>query len=367
MISIEILGLRGYHETELLKANLIKALEHFEMDVQIAEVTDVDALVNTHVDGIPALVVNGEVLVQNEIPEVKDLELMLKNLFNKEKSSPMKKIITSTDFSTTSMEGFQFAMEMASLLEASVDLVHVYSGTFSPDQPIIMQTAPTQHEAIVRHLKNFEKKGVDAFKATSGKIPQVTTKAVLGFPEVELVKFSNQEDAYMVVMSTSGSHGISGKLFGTISTYVARKASCPVMLIPRETVFKPFRHILYASNFEGVDEKNIQRLTQFAQLFKANIHFVHVQTNKEATPTFKEVEDRILSVIFKEGDPSYSFEMTEVNSESIVEGLNRYAEEKKIDLVVMVSPHRHFLESLFHKSTTTAFAFNSTLPVMVLH
>jgi nucleotide-binding universal stress UspA family protein len=367
MISIEILGLRGYHETELLKANLFKALEHFEEETQIVEICDVDALVNTHVDGIPALVVNGEVLVQNEIPEVKDLELILKNVFNNEKSSTMKKIISSTDFSTTSMEGFQYALEIASTLEASVELIHVYSGTFSPDQPIIMQTAPTQHEAVVRHLKNFEKKGVEIFKTGPDKLPKITTKAVLGFPEVELVKFSSEEGVYMIVMSTSGSHGISGKLFGTISTHVARKASCPVLLVPRETEFKPFRHILYASNFEGVEEKNIERLTKFAHLFKANIHFVHVRTTKEESATFKEVEERIMNLVFKDGSPSYSFEMTEVSSDSIVEGLNKYAQDKKIDLVVMVSPHRHFLESLFHKSTTTAFAFNSTLPVLVLH
>ena len=160
MISIEILGLRGYHETELLKANLIKALEHFEVETQIAEVTDVDALVNTHVDGIPALVVNGEVLVENEIPEVHDLEVMLEHIVKKEKSSTMKKIITSTDFSNTSMEGFRFAVKLASVLGTSVELVHVYSGTFSPDQPIIMQTAPSQHEAVVRHLNNFQKKGL---------------------------------------------------------------------------------------------------------------------------------------------------------------------------------------------------------------
>ncbi len=367
MISIEILGLRGYHETELLKANLIKALEHFEVETQIAEVTDVDALVNTHVDGIPALLVNGEVLVQNEIPEVRDLELMLENVLQKEKSTTMKKIITSTDFSATSMEGFQFALKLASLLDASVELVHIYSGTFSPDQPIIMQTAPTQHEAVVRHLKNFQKKGLESMESLNGNMPPITSKAILGFPEIELVKFSSEEDCYMIVMSTSGSHGISGKLFGTISTHVARKAHCPVMLIPRETVFKKFRHILYASNFEAVDEKNIRRLTSFAEKFKANIHFVHVSTDKNGSPAFKEVEERIMNIIFEEGNPGYSFEMTEVNSDSIVEGLNKYSEEKKIDLVVMVSPHRHFIESLFHRSTTTAFAFNTSLPVMVLH
>jgi nucleotide-binding universal stress UspA family protein len=367
MISIEILGIRGYHETELLKNNLMRALERFDVEAQIAEVSDVDALVNTHVDGIPALVVNGKVLVQNEIPEVKDLELMLERIFRAEKSSTMKKIIASTDFSKTSMEGFQFALEIASILGASVELVHVYSGTFSPDQPIIMQTAPTQHEAILKHLNNFERKGKEALQPILEKMPEVTTKAVLGFPEVELVKFSNEEDTYMIVMSTSGSHGISGKLFGTISTHVARKANCPVLLIPRETEFKSFRHILYASNFEGVDEKNIKRLTRFAELFKANIHFVNVKTGKDSTMNFKEVEERIMQTIFKEGDPSFSFEMTEVSSESIVDGLTEYAGDKKIDLVVMVSPHRHFFESLFHKSTTTAFAFNSTLPVLVLH
>ena len=367
MVRIELLGIKEYHETEFLKTNLQKALRNLEIEADIIEISDIDDLVDTHIDGIPALVVNGSVLVQKRIPDIEELEELLEAFFKNKKSSNMKKIITSTDFSKSSMEGFQFALKIAKILDASVELIHVYSGAFSPDQPIVMQASPNQYEAVLRHVKNFETRGKEATQLSQEEMPEVNAKAVLGFPEVELVKYSNEEDTYMIVMSTSGSHGISGKLFGTISTHVGRKANCPVMLIPQGTEFKGFKHILYASNFEGVDEKNIRRLVAFAELFQANVHFVHVRTPKEAADNFKKVEASISELLFREGEPSFSFEMAEINSESITEGLNKYAENQNIDLVVMVSPHRHFLESLFHKSTTTAFAFNSSLPVLVLH
>ena len=367
MVSIELLGITEYHETELLKANLQKALRNLEMKADIIEVSDIDDLVDTHIDGIPALVVDGSVLVQKRIPDVEELEEMLKAFFRNKKSSNMKKIVTSTDFSKNSMEGFQFALKIANVLDASVELIHVYSGAFSPDQPIVMQASPNQYEAVLKHVKNFETRAKKAAELPIKEMPEVNAKAVLGFPEVELVKYSNKEDTYMIVMSTSGSHGISGKLFGTISTHVGRKANCPVMLIPQGTEFKGFKHILYASNFEGVDEKNIRRLIAFAESFQANVHFVHVRTPKEEAGNFKKVKASISELLLHEGEPSFAFEMAEISSESITEGLNEYAEDKNIDLVVMVSPHRHFIESLFHKSTTTAFAFNSSLPVLVLH
>lgn len=367
MIKIELLGINGYHETELLKVNLQKVLLQLKLEAEVSEVSDINHLVDTHIAGIPALLVNGEVLIQKSVPTVKELAHILQEFLAKKESSSMKKIITSTDFSKNSMSGFQFALNIGKILDASVELVHVYSGAFSPDQSIVLQANPNQYAAVMKHVVNFEKKGIETLQSQSIEIPAVQAKAILGFPEVELVKMSKEEDAYMIIMSTSGSHGISGKLFGTISTHVGRKANCPVMLIPHDTQFKGFKNILYASNFEGIDKKNIQRLVAFAKSFQANVHFVHVLTPRSNIAAFTEVQESISDFLSTENGSPLSFEMAAINSSSITEGLNKYAESKNIDLVVMVSPHRHFFESLFHKSTTQAFAYNSKLPVLVLH
>lgn len=365
MIRIELLGISGYHETELLKLNLQKVLLQLNLEATISEISDINYLMSVHIGGIPALVVNGDILVQKRVPSVSELASIFKLFLAKKESSNMKKIITSTDFSKNSMGGFQFALHIGKALETSVELVHVYSGAFSPNQSIPLHTNPSQHDTVKKHVENFKKKGLELLQTEEA--PDVHAEAVLGFPEVELVRMSSEEATYMIIMSTSGSHGFSGKLFGTISTHIGRKANCPVMLIPQETLFQGFKNILYASNFEGIDNKNIQRLISFAESFQANVHFVHVRTPRSDANTFTKVQESISDFLSTKSNSSLSFEMAAINSSSITEGLNDYAENKKIDLVVMVSPHRHFIESLFHKSTTQTFAYNSRLPVLILH
>lgn len=273
----------------------------------------------------------------------------------------MKKVIVPIDFSEVSLEGLNYALQLAKGLKSDVHLVHIYAGAFSPDQPIIIQPQLELQKAIEEQLAEVKAK---LSKGLTKEIA-VSTEAILGFPEVELVRLSKAADTRLIVMSTSGSHGMSGKIFGTISSEVARKAECPVFLIPKGVSFKPIRHILYASNFDSVNPKNIQRLIDIAGLFQANVHFVHIRT--EGDSKFKDIEANIFELIFKSGDPDFAFEMSEVSSESIVDGISDYAQKNNIDLIAMVSPKRSFLESIFHRSKTVEMAFNTTLPMLVFH
>lgn len=80
MVAIQILGISESQMTNHLKANVEEALHRLGWDHHLEEVGEIDRLMQYDIMGIPALVMNGHVLIQKEIPEVEQLmEMLLQN------------------------------------------------------------------------------------------------------------------------------------------------------------------------------------------------------------------------------------------------------------------------------------------------
>jgi nucleotide-binding universal stress UspA family protein len=71
--------------------------------------------------------------------------------------------------------------------------------------------------------------------------------------------------------------------------------------------------------------------------------------------------------LFKDGDPDFSFNMVSINGIDVISGLNQYAEENDIDLIVLVNRHRAFVDNLLGLSTTRQLAMDTKFPLMVYH
>ena len=63
-----------------------KALKELGLEFPIEEITDVDELTKSAISAIPALRVDGEVVIQSDVPEVEDLKILLKAFFESRKN-----------------------------------------------------------------------------------------------------------------------------------------------------------------------------------------------------------------------------------------------------------------------------------------
>ena len=166
-------------------------------------------------------------------------------------------------------------------------------------------------------------------------------------------------------MGTTGDNSILEKVFGSISSDVSKHAHCPVLLVPKGAEFKAYRNIAYASNFEKIDSQIMEKIVDFAGRFSAGIHLVDVHEN-EQKGRYK-VTEQLLEQQLNERLPKLEFKMAEVESTSVWEGLNHYVDDNEVDLLVMVTKHRKFVENMFHKSVTREVAVHSKLPILILH
>jgi nucleotide-binding universal stress UspA family protein len=100
-------------------------------------------------------------------------------------------------------------------------------------------------------------------------------------------------------------------------------------------------------------------------LFKSHIFIFNVvKSELQAVSSISKAVDGMKLAHALE-NAEHSFHYSE--NEDILEGINKFVLEKKIDMVVMI-PHKHSpLHNLFHESETKKMAFHTRIPLLTLN
>jgi len=271
----------------------------------------------------------------------------------------MKKILLPTDFSAIAANAYAFAQEVAKRKNAEIDVMHAYHPSFDYSNPYLDMPA-AEFDSIKRELlEQFIETDAD----TSGDVAVLARPRLqIGFASEEIVRMS--EDYDLIIMGTTGEGNLLEKVFGSVSTHVARFANCPVLLVPGKCRCSNFEEVVFASNYQAADETLIQKVLSVTGPSVANVHFVHID---DETNTPYHVEEVLHEQARLYGAAPVGFNSVEIECPDVQEGIVKYASDIQADLIVMGTLHRSFLDRLFHKSVTQEVAFHTTVPLLVMH
>lgn len=270
----------------------------------------------------------------------------------------IQKILVAVDFSKGSAAALRYAEALAGELDIrELRIVHIFT-------PQTVATGDAMTAVPVGELMDAREDALNEFLKTQPTPTGIrrSSELLLGFPSDKLVEESKQYD--LLVLGATGDADVLESVFGSIASEVAQKAACPVLLVPKGAVFHPYRHLLYASSSLSLSRRAVLKLMDFNELFRARIHFVHV--NGDDAESRRERE-KLFAPLFNNPDPEFAFEIVEVTAGSVREGLVTYMQANRIDLAVMVTEHRGFWEALFHKSATKQMILHPEVPVLVFH
>lgn len=134
----------------------------------------------------------------------------------------IKRILVPVDFSETSLEALDHAVDLAKQYAADVVLMNAVDPIYYP------VPAPQ----FLADQKAFARGELDilAEKLTRR---QVVCRTVLrvGTPHIEIVKAALDNGADMIVMSTHGRTGFSHLMMGSVAEKVVRASVCPVLTV----------------------------------------------------------------------------------------------------------------------------------------
>ena len=274
----------------------------------------------------------------------------------------MKRIVVPTDFSASATSAMNYAVEMAKDIGAAIHLYHVYQ------VPVAVSDVPVVIVSVEELKKNAEeqleylKKGI--VHITSDEPVTVTTEATMGNTVDELEELCKRMHPFMVVMGSRGSTGMERILFGSTTLTAIKHLTCPVIVVPPGSNYKGIKKVGFACDFRKVIETTpTHYIEELVKLFGASLHVLNVDyDNKHFKPETPE-ESLYLHTLLKDLEPQYHF----IQEKDIEDGINKFAEENNLDLVITIPKKHKLLDGLFRKSSTRQLVFESHIPVLCIH
>ncbi|MCB0704951.1 MAG: universal stress protein [Saprospiraceae bacterium] len=346
--SIQVLGVRAFHKTESLKHAVEEALLSLGVKLDLELITGLEAMVDAKITAIPALVIDGHVLVQGEVPSKPEILEIVRGALK-------SKVVVPIDFSESSRYALQYAEDLAEAFFLRVKVLHVYPQSAIPPDSLLNNSALDWLDELHEGMRSFIKPQTPRFNARMEKLSVSTAYEIRpGKVEPELRRESRSPETRLIVMANSGDHDIGNRWFGSTAVKVARQADCPVLLVPPEFRFKGFRRITVATDKDNVSDFHRKWLAGLCQPDKGIIHYVHIRPLKITGVSMLETEGEIVNGIFKEP------------AESVEEGLLHFSKKMDSDLIVLISRHRNAWQELFHKSCTQNLAQKCPIPILVV-
>lgn len=267
----------------------------------------------------------------------------------------MQAILVPVDFSPVSRNAAVYAAELARVFNARLLLFHAYMlPTPVSEVPYVMVTA----DEVQQENEAFLQKEADHLHSTYGI--QVDTLVRIGIASDEIREITKDQPIDLIVMGMKGAGGLD-KIVGSTTTNVIRKVKIPVLIIPHDAGYKPVQHITYASDFSYKTNNSLfSPLLEIAKTMGAKVHILHVQ--KEVVKMDELVGRKSTERAFS----NHYHEFVNVTDQSVTHGINEYLQHHTSELLVMVAHTHTFFERIFSKSRTTAMAYETKIPLLVL-
>ncbi len=146
----------------------------------------------------------------------------------------LKKILLATDGSADSRKALAFAVEMASLYESELYVVHVISSMKVPVEILEYLSAEDIDEPPASFY--LEKVGQKIIKQSESECQitgckNVHTIVLRGDPADMIVNCAKENKMDIIVLGSRGYHGIRGKLLGSVSRKVSHASECSCIIV----------------------------------------------------------------------------------------------------------------------------------------
>lgn len=274
----------------------------------------------------------------------------------------MKTIIVPTDFSPIATNAMNYAIDMAKSINASVLLLHVYQVPVTyTDIPVVMVSVDDIRKGAEEKLDRVKK---EVTHITSGTI-KIYSEARMGNVADELEDLCSKIKPFAVVMGTKGHSGFERILFGSNTLAAIKHLTWPVICVPPGKDYgNGIRQIGFACDFrEVVKTTPVEIIKNFVQEFKASLHVLNTDTNNKQIKPDTTEESLLLDTLLEDTKPIYHF----IQSQNIEEGINQFAEENNLDIIIAIPKKHKLLADLFKPSTTKQLVFQSHVPVLCVH
>lgn len=260
----------------------------------------------------------------------------------------MQTVIVPIDFSPTSRNAAEYAVQLLTgHYGVNMILYHIY------DRAAQEKEAKEKLEQLSVELRE---KGV----------VKTETMARQGSDFIdELDKLARHRVADLVIMGITDRSAIGQSLQGSNALKMVERSICPVLIVPTDANFREVKNVLLTSDFINVkDSTPSVPIKKILKTFRPNLHVLNVDSAHYVSLTEEyQKEKSDLIQMFGEYNPEFYF----MGLHNVEEAIHQFAEDKKVDLIIVIHKEQNIFSKLFIKSHTKNLAYQSAIPVLALH
>ncbi len=295
-----------------------------------------------------------------------------------------RRILCPVDFSDFSQHALDYATALARWYDARVRVVHVAPSS----APIVsaMGGYPVPMPLIEEDVESLTKQ-LEAFVEPARRQGITVDAAVLqGAVVSELLSLAAGGQADLIVMGTHGRGGFERLMLGSVTEKILRKATCPVLTVPKRVQHIPgtgellFRNVVCPVDFSPSSMAALSLGLSIAEEADAKVTVVHVlEWFTERAPI--EVDEVVIGEYRKQAEADARKRLDEAipadarvwchPEEVLVAGkpyreIVRVASGKQADLIVMGVHGRGVVDLALFGSTTAHVVREATCAVLTL-
>jgi nucleotide-binding universal stress UspA family protein len=275
-------------------------------------------------------------------------------------------VLVPHDFGDTSKTAMDYAIALARMFDAVVDVLHVRDRA----ETVIPAQFPRE---LYEELETTVRERLLRITALDETIPGLDFHLRSGTAHAEILRFAREQRTDLIVLGTHGRRGVAHAVMGSVAETVVRTAPCPVLTVrkpPREYVAP---NILVPTDFGVASDTALSYGRTLAHTFGGRLHLLHVMENYFMRPIVadpraleaaarRQLGERLTPSDRDMLGASTTLEVSDHPAAAIVE----YANASQIDFIVMGTHGRQSMERLLTGSVAEHVVRTASCPVLTV-
>jgi nucleotide-binding universal stress UspA family protein len=272
----------------------------------------------------------------------------------------MKTILVLTDFSINADYVAHYALELAQNIKANLLVCNIYEvpaceeTTDRNSWPLRTCEANSVYDLgeLVARLKTTLDKQ-EFGKHFRPDIEQCSEEGMVGLKLKDIIF---KHDVLLAVISAHNRDSITGYFGRDHAWDIIDNALFPVLVIPYQTRFKPFKRIAFATVMNDTDTGVLESLTQLAKHSDSEILITNVTSDKK--------EERNIRQFFNQCYYPKIF-YRDIIGFNVADCLKWLTDDVEIDLLAIVHRRRSFLQEIIGGSVTRKMTEHPGKPLLI--
>jgi nucleotide-binding universal stress UspA family protein len=263
------------------------------------------------------------------------------------------KILVGLDLKKSTKNLLEYAFDFAEHTGDSLILLHVVDYNEKHRVSDNPQKAIMANAKFLTEKSNYLKSIINSLTNKDRVDYSIITKT--GYIHRQILEVSEENIVRLILLGINPE--VNYFTFESTIDEVISLSEIPVLIVPENMKYCPFKNKLYSTDFMYEDSQSIH----FMLALDGTLTCLHVDMNEEESEISRKRMD-ILKNIFKNGDIQYVICQGKVTP-SILE----YASQIKADLVGFTHKQKDLWNHFFHTSTCKSFIKKSAVPTIIFH